>query len=208
MMKKNIFIAIVILSIFVGINKVQAATNQCTLQDSSKWKYETTLEKELALKEIEENAYDHKFCCTDSKGTNICDLYSAVKASNSDDKTGGGSTGGNSGNTNTSVDYCGGLNSTFVFIGHIVRLAKILIPIIIIGFGMMDFFKAVTGSKDDEIKKSAKSLIFRCIAGVCIFFLPAIISLIFSWVDGWSTNYEGTTNNCFKCIWDVGSCSK
>lgn len=106
------------------------------------------------------------------------------------------------------MNYCNGLQSTFIVIGHIVRIAKILIPIIIIGFGMLDFFKAIVGSKDDEIKKSAKSLVMRCIAGVCIFFLPAIIDLVFSWVDGWSENYQSNYEECFKCIWDVGSCLK
>ena len=38
------------------------------------------------------------------------------------------------------MDYCSGLSSTFIFIGHIVRIAKIFIPIIIIGMGMMDLF--------------------------------------------------------------------
>ena len=54
------------------------------------------------------------------------------------------------------MNYCanGNLQSTFTFIGHIVAIAKIFIPIIIIGFGIMDLFKAITGSKDDEIKKS------------------------------------------------------
>lgn len=203
-MKKKYFIIMAIICFFTGISNVLAAANQCTLQDSNKWKYETTLEKELALKEIEENAYDHKFCCTNSNGTSICDLYSAVKANNSGDATEGSS----SENTNSNVDYCNGLNSTFVFIGHIVQIAKIFIPIVIIGFGMLDFFKAVIGSKDDEIKKSIKSLVGRCIAGVCIFFLPAVITLIFSWIDGWSAGYEGKTNECFKCIWNVGSCTK
>ena len=106
------------------------------------------------------------------------------------------------------MNYCNGLQSTFIVIGHIVRIAKILIPIIIIGFGMLDFFKAIVGSKDDEIKKSAKSLVMRCIAGVCIFFLPAIIDLVFSWVDGWSENYQSNYEECFKCVWDVGSCQK
>ena len=52
--------------------------------------------------------------------------------------------------TSTTVNYCEGLKPTFMFIGHIIRLAKILIPIVIILFGMYDFFRAVTGSKDDE----------------------------------------------------------
>ncbi len=105
------------------------------------------------------------------------------------------------------MNYCanGNLQSTFIFIGHIVAIAKIFIPIIIIGFGIMDLFKAITGSKDDEIKKSFKSLAMRCVAGVCVFFLPAIISLVFSWVDSWN---EDDYSECIKCIWDVKSCEK
>ena len=106
-------------------------------------------------------------------------------------------------------NYCTGLRSTFVFIGHLIRLAKILIPIIVIIFGTLDFFKAVTGAKDDEIKKAAKSLLFRALSGVCIFFLPAVIDFIFSLVDGWSNSeYESGYQDCFKCVWDVGSCTK
>ena len=103
------------------------------------------------------------------------------------------------------MDYCSGLSSTFIIIGHIVRIAKIFIPIIIIGFGMIDFFKAIIGSKDDEIRKAIKSLIMRCVAGVVIFFLPAFIDLIFSWVDSWG-NYQASYDECFKCIWNVSSC--
>ena len=102
------------------------------------------------------------------------------------------------------MDDCSGLSSTFIFIGHIVRIAKIFIPIIIIGFGMIDLFKAIVGSKEDTLMKAVKSLVFRCIAGVCIFFLPALISLIFSWVDAWN---ESEFWGCFNCIWDVGSCT-
>ena len=102
------------------------------------------------------------------------------------------------------MDYCSGLSSTFICIGHIVRIAKIFIPIIIIGFGMIDLFKAIVGSKEDTLMKAVKSLVFRCIAGVCIFFLPALISLIFSWVDAWN---ESEFWGCFNCIWDVSSCT-
>lgn len=105
-------------------------------------------------------------------------------------------------------DYCTGLSSTLKFIGHIVFIAKIFIPIVIILFGIIDMFKAVTSAKDDEIKKSAVSLGRRIIAGVCIFFLPAFIDLIFSWVDSWNnnSNYQSKYNECFKCVWDVNNC--
>ncbi|MBR1748602.1 MAG: hypothetical protein IJ743_02260 [Bacilli bacterium] len=95
---------------------------------------------------------------------------------------------------------------TYKFIGNIIMIAKIFIPIIIIAFGMMDLFKSVTSAKPEEIAKSIKALAFRAIAGVLIFFLPAIINLVFSWVDNWSTQYEQETKSCFNCIWDVKNC--
>ena len=98
---------------------------------------------------------------------------------------------------------------TMRFFGTIVTFAKYIVPLIIIAFGIMDLYKAVTGAKDDEIKKAAKSLLFRALAGVCIFFLPAVIDFIFSLVDGWSNSeYESGYQDCFKCVWDVGSCTK
>ena len=100
-----------------------------------------------------------------------------------------------------------GLGPTLVFIGHIVRIAKILIPLVIIGFGILDLFKAITAGKDDEIKKSARTILWRAIAGVVIFFLPALISFAFSWVEEWS-NYQGSYEKCFKCVWDVKECTK
>ena len=97
------------------------------------------------------------------------------------------------------------LKEPLKFIGNIVLVVKILIPIIIIAFGMIDFFRAIIGSKDDEIKKSTRSLIFRIIAGVVIFLLPTLVSFIFSLIDSWA-NIEGEFNACQKCVLNVREC--
>ena len=102
--------------------------------------------------------------------------------------------------------FCVNTANIWQVVGYILLVVKIVIPILLIVWGMLDLGKAVVAAKDDEIKKSFKSLIMRCIAGVCIFFLPAFIDLIFGWVDGWETTYQGSYEECFKCIWDVGSC--
>ena len=70
---------------------------------------------------------------------------------------------------------------------------------------MIDFFRAIIGSKDDEIKKSTRSLIFRIIAGVVIFLLPTLVSFIFSLIDSWA-NIEGEFNACQKCVLNVREC--
>ena len=108
-------------------------------------------------------------------------------------------------NTIESSEYCGKLKEPLKFIGNIVLIVKIIIPIIIIAFGMIDFFRAMIGSKDEEIKKSSRSLIFRIIAGIGIFLIPTIVSFIFSLIDSWA-NIEGDFNACQKCILNVKEC--
>ena len=93
----------------------------------------------------------------------------------------------------------------FKLLGRIFSVVKIILPIIILAFGVVDFFKAVIASKDDEIKKATKSLIMRLIAGVCIFFLPAIIHFVFRLVDDWN-DYDSDYSKCSLCITSPNQC--
>ena len=132
--------------------------------------------------------------------------YNSEKETHSTTPPGDGqNTENNEDNTIESSEYCGKLKEPLKFIGNIVLIVKIIIPIIIIAFGMIDFFKAMIGSKDDEIKKSSRSLIFRIIAGIGIFLIPTIVSFIFSLIDSWA-NIEGDFNACQKCILNVKEC--
>ena len=100
---------------------------------------------------------------------------------------------------------CSKLKSPLKFIGYILLIVKIVIPLLLIIFGVIDLFKAVTGGKDGEITKSLKTFIFRLIAGVAIFFIPTIISFIFSLVDGFDS-VESEFDICQKCILNVTNC--
>jgi hypothetical protein len=103
--------------------------------------------------------------------------------------------------------YCSKPNflKPFKLLGRIFSVVKIILPIIILAFGVVDFFKAVIASKDDEIKKATKSLIMRLIAGVCIFFLPAIIHFVFRLVDDWN-DYDSDYSKCSLCITSPNQC--
>ena len=68
------------------------------------------------------------------------------------------------------VNFCSKTKSVWVLVGKLLSVFKIVIPLLIIIFGMIDLGKAVVASKDDEIKKAAKSLGFRALAGILIFF--------------------------------------
>ena len=102
---------------------------------------------------------------------------------------------------------CTRIKEPIMFIGNIVLIVKIAIPIILIGLGIMDLFKAVTSAQDDEIKKSLRGFAMRCVAGVAIFFLPTIISVVFGMISSWA-DLKGEFNACQKCILNVRSCNK
>ncbi len=91
------------------------------------------------------------------------------------------------------------------FIGIIVNFLKIIIPILIILFGALDLYKAMTSSKDDGWKKALKSIAIRVIAGVFIFLLPGIIQMVLNMVNEWS-DYENTWCCCTDCLLN-GDCN-
>jgi len=93
----------------------------------------------------------------------------------------------------------------FKFLGRIFTVVKIIIPLIIIAFGIWDMMRSVISSKEDEIKKSIRSLLFRVAAGVIIFFIPTIINTVFRLVDDWN-QYSTDYSNCSKCVSNPSKC--
>lgn len=90
------------------------------------------------------------------------------------------------------------------FIGYLLFVAKLLIPILLIIFGSIDYGKAVISSDADAVKKATNTFMMRVIAGVAIFFLPTVINFVFKGllkVDTF-TQY----NNCRMCIFNPNKC--
>lgn len=68
---------------------------------------------------------------------------------------------------------------------HIIILVlQIIIPVLLVLFGTIDFLRAVTAGKDDEIKKGQKTFISRLIAAVIVFFIIAFVKLIINFAAG------------------------
>ncbi len=96
---------------------------------------------------------------------------------------------------------CSDLAPVWQIIGWVLWVFKIAIPIIIILFGVIDLGKAVVASKDDEIKKSVKSLVMRAISGIVIFFIPTLVGVVFSLVSEFTSDeYKTEYNKCRACI--------
>ncbi len=102
---------------------------------------------------------------------------------------------------------CTDLAQVWQILGWVLFVFKIAIPLIIILFGAIDLGKAVVASKDDEIKKSVKSLVMRAIAGIVIFFIPTLVGAIFSLVTEFtSSSYKNEYNVCKTCITSPSGC--
>ena len=57
----------------------------------------------------------------------------------------------------------------------VVQVFQIVIPILLILFGLIDLGKAVIASKEDEMKKARKNLIKRVIYAIAVFLVVTSI---------------------------------
>ncbi len=102
--------------------------------------------------------------------------------------------------------FCDQASDVLGFIGWILTVFKIAIPLLIIGYGMFDLGKAVVGSKDDDIKVASKRLMYRAIAGVLIFFVPTVVMWLFGTINGYKDMPVVNFKKCQDCILSPWNC--
>ena len=83
-------------------------------------------------------------------------------------------------------------------VSTIITVIKIVVPILLIIFGMLDLMKGITAQKEDEIKKGQQIFIKRLIAGALVFFVFTIVQVIISFVaDAAEKDNIMTCAQCF-----------
>lgn len=100
------------------------------------------------------------------------------------------------------VTFCAETATIWQFVGNLLLVFKVIIPVIIIILGIIDLGKAVIASNEDEIKKASTSLLKRFIAGVVIFFIPTLVGVLFGLVGSFKTEdgMQKDFNICKSCI--------
>ncbi len=93
--------------------------------------------------------------------------------------------------------FCSDTVSMWKFIGEIIYIIRIVIPVIIILLGTLDLGKAVMAGEDKKIKEAQKTFIKRIIYGVAIFFIFTIVEVIFGLL-GVETE-KGDSKICWDC---------
>ena len=80
-----------------------------------------------------------------------------------------------------------------------INIIKIVVPILLVIFGMLDLLKGITSQKEDEIKKGQNILVKRIISGLIVFFVIAIVQFLISLVSNGDPDKQKIANcvNCF-----------
>ena len=90
-------------------------------------------------------------------------------------------------------------------VSFFVNLLKIATPIILIFVSIISLIKAISSTKDDEIKKAQTTLVRRLIAAVLVFFIIQITQFVILKVA--DSSEEGSINSCLSCFLN-NDCSK
>ena len=95
-------------------------------------------------------------------------------------------------------------NVLFNVVSTIITGIKIVVPILLIIWGMLDFAKSVVAKKEEDIKKYQKAFVARLISALIVFLIIFVVQLAVNLVSGVedSSNPDGTT------VSDIWSCSK
>lgn len=96
--------------------------------------------------------------------------------------------------------FCTNTSNIWAVLGYVVLVFKIVIPLLLIVFGMVDLGKAVVSSDEKAISKAVSTLIKRFVAAVVVFFIPTLVSAIFNVLGILNTSEY---NVCVQCVTDV-----
>ncbi len=81
-------------------------------------------------------------------------------------------------------------SETVIFLKKAYQYLKVLLPILIIALGIVDFVKVVVTGKDDDMKKAVKRLTTRIVVAVVFVLVPVIIQILIN-ISGLTGEYSG-----------------
>lgn len=105
-------------------------------------------------------------------------------------------------------DPCGenSIKQVLRFFGYLLLLAKVIIPLIIIGFGTFDLFKAVTDKDEKSLGKQIKTLGVRIFAGIFVFFIPNLVYAVFGLTEKLNVIEQDKYKTCANCLLKPTAC--
>lgn len=107
--------------------------------------------------------------------------------------------------TTAKLNFCeyAGTIRVMKIIGYLITIIKIVVPILIIAFAMMDLTKVLISGKTEDLSKITVMVIKRIIAGFIIFLIPTLMNYIFNnLIDNNDSNFQA----CTTCLFNTKEC--
>lgn len=102
-------------------------------------------------------------------------------------------------------ELCGSLGPILRIVGLVILGIKVVVPILLIIFGMLDLGKAVAEKDEGKIKEAQNRLIKRAIAAVIVFLVATLVSILMGLVG--NSDYK-TCMNCINHPFDKNACAE
>lgn len=83
-------------------------------------------------------------------------------------------------------------------IHYIYLSVQVLVPVVLIIFGMIELGKAITAQKEDEISHAKSSFLKKLIIAVVVFLVLAIVELVFNFAT--SGDNQDNIWSCFNSV--------
>lgn len=96
----------------------------------------------------------------------------------------------------------GNIRHVLKIFGYFLIVAKLAIPLLLIGFGTFDIYKSVIDKDEKSLTKQIKKLGFRVLAGIVVFFIPNIVYAVFNLSDKLEVINTDEYKTCAECILD------
>lgn len=90
------------------------------------------------------------------------------------------------------------------FFSSLINIVQVIVPVLLVLFGVLDLIKGMMSQKEDEIKKGQQALIKRLIIGIIVFLIIILVKfLVSALAEG--TNNKNNIIDCIDCFVS-GSC--
>lgn len=118
-------------------------------------------------------------------------------------------TGADCVDAHVAADPCNDKNiqTALRFVGYLLFIAKIAIPLIIIVVATFDLFKSVVDKDEKSLSKQVKIIIMRIVAGIFVFFLPTIVYALFNLSSELKIIEDEKYQGCATCLLKPTECN-
>lgn len=90
----------------------------------------------------------------------------------------------------------------FQILGYVIFGAKVVVPLILLILGTIDFAKAVISSSEKAPQEALKSFGLRIVAAIIVFLIPTFLEFLITLVNGASETFKEKNENCTNCLFN------